>query len=344
MTLSRFLPAAHFTSLYSLSRRMPRWVTSVARGSRWIVLALVLVGLPHLGNAQIQVDVAQGATYGAHCSLQEAIYATEFGTNAALDATDPDSAYASGCSDASGQWNTIDLPGGTLQFTQSWGGDGHNPFGPTATPIIFNAITIRGHGTTLQWAGTGYSRLFAVGYASISFPPGVANGTGLTGTYSGTGNLTLQDVWVKAFQVKGGDGICGGGGGLGAGGAIYVGKNSSGVPVLTVENSTFDSNGATGGNGSYYGDAACQETSTAPGGGGGGGLYGSGAPPGQTTLGGGGGGGGGTRGNGGAGDSVGGAGGGGGGTVFSGGVSSTGGPGGLYCGGNGGDVVSNGHD
>src|SRR5262245_48490849 len=60
------------------------------------------IGNPQPAPAQIKVDVAQGATYGAHCSLPEAIYGTEFKTNAALDATDPDSAYVTGCSDPSG--------------------------------------------------------------------------------------------------------------------------------------------------------------------------------------------------------------------------------------------------
>src|SRR5436309_2658910 len=82
-------------------------------------------------------------------------------------------------------------------------------------------------------SGTVPFRMFAVGQASIS-----VNGN----TYSGTGNLTLQDVYIKNFKVKGGDGADGGGGGLGAGGAIYVGKVSSGVPALTIQNSTFDGN------------------------------------------------------------------------------------------------------
>ena len=341
MTLSRFLPAAHFASLSALSRRVPGAFMTRARRGQWIALVAILLAtlsvIP-LADAQINVNTtAQGVTSG-QCSLQEAIYAAEFGSNIALDQTDPDDTYYTGCSDATGSWNTIVLPGGTLQFDHFWDGDGHNPFGPTATPIIFTSITILGNGTTLQWIGTGQSRMFAIGYASITPTSGVVTGI----TYSGTGNLTLRHVYVKDFKVHGGHGACGGGGGLGAGGAIYVGKTSSGVPALTVENSTFQGNSATGGDGSYADGGVCgldPSASNEPAGGGGGGLSGNGA--GFDTSGAGGGGGG-ARGDGGAGLSKGG--GGGGGTVFTGGSSYVGGPGGLYCGGNGGDHQSNGHD
>ena len=274
---------------------------------------------------QIKVDPnTEGNTQGSACSLQEAIYATEFGANVALNQTDDDTTYYTGCSDSSGAWNVIDLPGGTLKFTQFWDGDSHNPFGPTATPIIFKAITIRGHGTTLQYAWTAASptagnfRLFAVGQASIPYSGQPLRGVIGGGPYSGTGNLTLQDVYIKGFKVKGGNGGNGAGGGLGAGGAIYVGKVSSGVPVLTVENSTFDGNSATGGNGTV--SATC-----CGGGGGGGGINGNG---GNSN-----GGGGGARGDGGDGPGA-----GGGGTVFSGNVPS----GGYLCGGPGASFQLNG--
>ena len=144
------------------------------RRSAFAVILLLAAVAVQRSAGQIQVGAnTEGNTFGSGCSLQEAIYATEFGQNVAIDATDPDDTYSTGCSDASGSWDTIDLPGGTLSFTKSWDGDAHNPFGPTVTPIIFNSITIRGHGTTLQWTGTGYSRLFAVGEASISPMNGV---------------------------------------------------------------------------------------------------------------------------------------------------------------------------
>src|SRR5690348_15510706 len=106
----------------------------------WGFLALFAIS----ATSQIKVDPnTEGNTQGSACSLQEAIYATEFGPNVALNQTDDDTTYYTGCSDPSGAWNVIDLPGGTLKFTQFWDGDSHNPFGPTATPIIFKAITIR---------------------------------------------------------------------------------------------------------------------------------------------------------------------------------------------------------
>jgi uncharacterized repeat protein (TIGR01451 family) len=302
---------------------------------------LLAITAPQRGLAQIRVDTSNPLNPAAdHCSLQEAIYATEFGSNIALDQTDPDDTYNTGCSDPSSAWNVIDLPGATLTFSNYWGGDAHNPFGATATPIIFKAITIRGHGTILQpGGGAGNFRLFAVGQASISPTSGVLT----SGTYSGTGNLTLQDVEVIGFKTKGGDGACGSGGGLGAGGAIYVGKVSSGTPSLTIENSTFTSNQAIGGNGANYPSNQCigKNQQGYFGGGGGGGLYGNG---GSAGLGGGGGGGGGSVGNGAAGFD--GAGGGAGGTALDGTMAFAdpnvvnfwrGGFGGYLCGGSGGD-------
>jgi uncharacterized repeat protein (TIGR01451 family) len=318
----------------------------------YVILLALLLGTGFAQRASAQINVSpnsEGNTLGAACSLQEAIYATEFGANVALDQTDPDDTYTTGCSDASGNWNTIVLPGGTLNFTKYWDGDSHNPFGPTATPIIFKTITIQGNGTTLQWAWTpatsplpGHFRLFAIGEASISPTHGVLT----AGTYSGTGNLTLQNVYVTGFNVKGGDGAGGGGGGLGAGGAIFVSAlPGSGSPGLTVQNSTFVNNSATGGNGG--------------GGlfGGGGGLNGNGGHSTYPAVGGGGGGG--SRGDGGNGglnaclpnDYRCESGGGGGGTVYSGG-NATGdpnnnepGPGGYLCGGSGGGpgVIHNGY-
>ena len=41
--------------------------------------------------------------------------------------------------------------------------DAHNLFRLTATAIIFTQITLQANGATLQWTGTGNSRLSAVG-------------------------------------------------------------------------------------------------------------------------------------------------------------------------------------
>ena len=315
-------------------RLMP--VLHVSRGTRslaqigcWIVLAIIsllTLGTAQLMVAQTTIEVTttkQGVTDASHCSLQEAIYAAEFESNTALNLTDPDRFYQSGCVlQGNSAPFTIVLQKTVYSFNTFWDRDAHNPFGLTATPIIFTDITIQGNGATLQWTGTGNSRLFAVGSASI-------DDTLDNKPVSGTGALTLESVYIKGFRIKGGDGACGGAGGLGAGGAIYVGTVDSGVPALTVENSTFDSNFATGGNGSHSGCG---------GGGGGGGLSGNGGNGGFA-----GGGGGGSRGNGGSGAPANG-GGGGGGTIFDGGdgIDTNGGSGAYLCGGSGGND-NNGH-
>jgi uncharacterized repeat protein (TIGR01451 family) len=295
------------------------------------LLFLFVFAIHQRSAAQIQVGAnTEGNTSGTNCSLQEAIYAAEFGASVAIDATSSDHTYATSCAPSAGDWSTIELPGGTLTFTKSWDGDAHNHIGPTATPIIFTKITILGHGTTLQWVGPENLRLFAIGKASIA-----AIQTDVpTAAVSGTGDLTLQDVYVLNFHVKGGDGAGGGGGGLGAGGAIYLAGGS-----LTIQNSTFSGNSANGGNGSVGIDGL---------GGGGGGLSGNG---GQATSMGGGGGGGGARGSGGseALNANADAGGGGGGTVFDGGnvnasTPDVGGASGYLCGGNGGDKGNDGVD
>ena len=267
----------------------------VSRWLRFTAMLFALLGAAERIMAQIYVTTTlEDNSDPSNCSLREAIYAAEFGGSIAIGSTDPDTTYNTGCTDGSGTWNNIVLQtGSTYQFTRFWDGDAHNPFGPTATPIIFKTISIEGNGATLVWDGAGNSRLFAVGYASVT-----VNGT----TYSGTGNLTLRHVYVKNFHVQGGDGGCNGGGGLGAGGAIYLGRvPGSGAPGLAIENSTFEFNGATGGNGG----GICNSVAAASGGGGG--LSGKGVGAGGS---GGGGGGGGVRGNGGLPDSGGGGGGG----------------------------------
>ena len=208
------------------------------RGQQWGALAALVftVCCPQQSAAQATITVnttQQGITNG-QCSLQEATYASEFKSNTAINQTSPDNAYTTGCIAGTGNGDTIVLPAGAVfTFDHLWDGDAHNKFGPTATPIILSKITIEGNGATLQWQETfdpGNSRLFAVG-----------TGDGPFGV-SGTGNLTLKNVHVRGFHIRGGYGYTGGGGGLGAGGAIYVNE-----AFLTVENSTFENNGALGG-------------------------------------------------------------------------------------------------
>lgn len=341
MKLTECLPDAHCQKLSSGSRRTLRVAEGRLRCRRRIslvaVLMLVVLTLCSPAHATtIHVNTTQQGVTTGQCSLQEAIYSSEFKTNSAIGATDPDNFYTTGCEPGTGV-DTIELPSNEVfNFTQFWDGDAHNIFGPTATPVIFSTITIEGNGATLQWTGAGNSRLFAVAIVNDpDFP-------------SGTGNLTLRNVYIKGFHVKGGDGgTMGGGGGLGAGGAIYV------ATTLTVENSTFDSNGAVGGNGNTCGsDLACNSGEIA--GGGGGGMSGNGG----MGEAGGAGGGGGSRGDGGQAAGLPGnmaqvssGGGGGGGTVFSGGNGTTtgeesgnGGPGGYRCGGSGGAAGDDGQD
>ena len=289
---------------------------------------------PSQGAAQVSILVTttqQGSSSG-QCSLQEAIYASELKSNKAIGATNPDLFYNTGCTPGEGGDTIILSPGAVYSFVGPFLGDSHNYLGPTATPIIFTKITIEGNGATLQLVNTfrpAISRLFAIG--TISDP---ALG-------SGTGNLTLKNVYVKGFNIRGGNGGMGsGGGGLGAGGAIYVHEGA-----LTVEDSTFENNGAVGGNGTSEGYGGSS--------GGGGGLFGNGGD-GCVT---GGGGGGGSSGNGGnagpreVGCNAGGGGGGGGGTNLSGkdgavGVTlpNGGGAGGFRCGATGGSGGNDGQN
>jgi hypothetical protein len=313
--------------------------TWIAFWISYVFLILVILGMVErcVAGSTIHVNTpSPGAT--RLCSLQEAIYSAEFGSNIALSQTDPDTTYTTTCEPGTGGGDTIILQSGTTySFNKSWDGDAHNYMGPTATPIIFTNITIQGNGATLQWNDTGNSpafRLFAVGSLPSSGPLAInVNGS----TYSGTGSLTLQNVDVKNFHVKGGDGVCGGGGGLGAGGAIYVGDSGA---SLTIDNSTFENNGAVGGNAQDLQDASCVKSARGVlrGGGGGGGLHGNGGharlnDPTQPVAEGGGGGGG-ARGNGGDSSLFGYGGGGGGGTVFDGADGDTG-SGGYLCGGTG---------
>jgi uncharacterized repeat protein (TIGR01451 family) len=299
--------------------RVARSLTQIGYRIALAATPLLALGSAQLTEAQTTIQVTttqQGVTDSTHCSLQEAIYAAEFASNTALNLTDPDRFYTSGCVlQGSTPPFQIVLQKTVYSFNTSWDRDAHNPFGFTATPLIFANIFIQGNGATLQWTGTGNSRLFAVGTASLVDDLN-------NKTVSGTGALTLRDVYVKGFKIKGGDGACGAGGGLGAGGAIYVGTIGSDVPTLEVENSTFEANFATGGNGS----------NSCSGGGGGGGLSGNGGIGGLS-----GGGGGGSRGNGGSGALTSG-GGGGGGTIFDGGdgIGGDGGSGAFLCGGAGG--------
>jgi hypothetical protein len=310
------------------------------------VFALVFSAAHGAGAATIHVTYLKQKIAGQNtggCSLQEAIYSSVLhdtldGTHGvAIDATDqgtpPDHFITTDCEKGDGN-DTIILPTkGMLEMDSDIDWDAYNPVGPTATPVICcSTITVEGNGATLQWNGTGNARLFAVIGDSVKANGGDEVKTP-NGSASGVANLTLKNVYVTGFHVKGGDSLCGGGGGSGAGGAIYVWG-----AYLTVENSTFDGNKAFSGRG--WDGVVYKCPGEEPFFGGGAGLGGNGG-----TGAGAGAGGGGSRGGGGQ-SALNAGGGGGGGTVFAGGNANgnTGGASGYFCGGNGGDEAVLGTD
>ena len=207
------------------------------------------------------------STTTGSCSLQEAIYAANLDASQAPDPAnlgDPDAFIATACAAGSGD-DVIVLPSKGLFTMSGLVADVHNYVGATATPMVTSTITIEAVGSRIQHGGGAVPyRAFAVGKG---------------------GDLTIHEIHIKGFEVHGGNGADGGGGGMGAGGAIYVQEGS-----LAVGWSTFEQNGALGGDGS--------NGNINGGGGGGGGLGGNGgAGPG------GGGGGGGSRGDGASGPS-----------------------------------------
>src|SRR6266436_2787894 len=229
----------------------PRTLLALTLGSAGLFLALITFATTGANStvaasssgARIYVTTTTqkiGGIGTGGCSLQEAIYSSVLhssffanyfgGHGIAIDATDPDHFIATDCVAGTGNGDTIVLPiGGTFNLTTYVDGDAYNPYGPTATPIIFSTVTIEGDGATLQWAGgSGKNvRLLAVGPASVTVRD--SNGNPL-GTVSGTGGLTLRNVYVKGFHVKGGNGgpegpkHTGGGGG---GGRRGVGRTGA---------------------------------------------------------------------------------------------------------------------
>jgi len=145
-------------------------------------------------------------------------------------------------------------------------------YGPNGLPPITSKITIVGdpQGTIImRSANTGVSafRIFYVGGGqSLSHynPPQDGNGTVVSTTLPGPGNLTLINLTLQNGLAQGGAGgsstLGGGGGGLGAGGAIY---NQG---TLTLQGVTLAGNQAVGGAG---GSNSSTTTSTLAGGGGG---------------------------------------------------------------------------
>ena len=87
----------------------------------------------------------QEVTNDSGCSLQEAIFAANFDTNAAVDPANPNGGYINtGCTAGSGT-DTIILPAGLYQMSGSIV-DPDNYLGLTATPMITSTIILVGNG------------------------------------------------------------------------------------------------------------------------------------------------------------------------------------------------------
>jgi len=159
---------------------------------------------------------------------------------------------------------------------------------------IFNSVTINGNGNTIS--GNNTQRIFMVGVDTATQQSAAVAGS----IIAQTANVAINNVTLENGLARGGSGAAQAGGGLGAGGALFVNQSGN----VTLSNVTFANNQAQGGAG---GGSSGGE------GGGGGGLGGGGG----SNFGGGGG----IFGSGGAGAGFGGGGGG----IFGGGGANLGG-------------------
>lgn len=241
-----------------------------------LALFLLIGNFPQRSAANIiYVTTTEDKIYSTGgCSLIEAIYASNFHASLAIAGYDPEtnspSVIATQCVAGSGD-DIIVLPPGQTILMNSWIAveDQDNATGPTATPRITSNITIQGYGATLEWTGLCYE--YAGSVPDQQFP---CLNTPRLFSIGPTGQLTLVNIRIKGFSLKAGDGRDGGGGGLAAGGAIYVQGGK-----LTVQDCEFDSNTAAGGNGGGKG------VGDTGGGGGGGGMGGSGGYSGNSPNG-----------------------------------------------------------
>src|ERR1035437_2977192 len=186
-----------------------RLMKSPTRSSLSVAPAMILVGMFGLaqpaaaqtGSIILVTTTDDKISSSGGCSLKEAIYSANLDDNIAVESVNPDGSdhlIITGCVAGSGD-DTMVLPTGAVFQMSSTTSDEHNPYGPTATPIITSNITIEANGATLEHLGTANFRAFAVGTS---------------------GSLTIRNAHIKGFAVKGGFGRSGGGGGMGAGGAI----------------------------------------------------------------------------------------------------------------------------
>lgn len=225
-----------------------------------LTLLFVVLPQPVLPNVIFVTTAKDTIGDPAGCSLKDAIFASTLQRNIARTGYDDTGApqyVTTQCVPGDGN-DTIVLPSNALLQLDSILDDADNSTGPTTTPIITSTITIEAYGATLQWIGCP-SSLCSVDSTTHNYR---------AFTVGSAGHLTIRNAHLEGFSYRGGNGVFGAGGGMGAGGAIYVQGGS-----LTVENTTFDGNTATGGGGGGVGGQGFSDSDS---GGGGGGLGGSG--------------------------------------------------------------------
>src|SRR5438552_2479906 len=158
-----------------------------------VVLFAASVVQPALANPIVVTTTQQGVTDPRNCSLQEAIHSANFHQALAIDSTNPDHFYTTGCMPGSGN-DIITLPDGAVLQMTSIEDDAHNPFGPTATPIVFSNIIIEANGATLVAAADAPNmRAFAVGAASTATRNGL---------FRGRGKLTIRNLYIDSLHLK----------------------------------------------------------------------------------------------------------------------------------------------
>ncbi len=207
----------------------------VAAGKRTAARALLLLAAcftlagTSRGGVIYVTNLTPSHVDGA-CSLREALFSANLDNNVAIASYNADGSpnyITTACVPGNGA-DTIVLPTGGLLYTLGTDLVLSSPYGKALFPTITTDITIEGNGTQFtSYGGTDTGRAF-----------NVAEG----------GKLTILDMWFQNFYVQGGLGKYGGGGGMGAGGVIYV-EGGNGGARLTVIRCTFSDNHVTGGNG-----------------------------------------------------------------------------------------------
>ena len=290
---------------------------------RWpaLLLAACLTVAGGASGAAIYVTNITPFHQDGQCSFREAVFSANLDNNVAIESYNSDGSpnyVPTDCVPGYGA-DVIVLPTGAALYTLGTDLVLSSPYGRALFPDITTDITIEGNGAQFtSYGGTDTGRAF-----------NVAQG----------GSLTLMDIWFQNFYVQGGLGKYGGGGGLGAGGVIYV-EGGTGGARLTVIRCTFSDNHVTGGNGGIGFGVVHSDI------GGGGGLSGDSGDSVEGAASGAGGGG--SIGEGGQGQATNGpdfGGGGGGGTLFAGSIGAAGnegGLGGIFCGGYGGGYQKSG--